>query len=216
MSDPTSIVRLSPGDRAAEESKSNSGQSTLEAEPSQYKSSDSLHSVIPGTTSLLISAKSKGKTAVTHSRLRFPCPIFQNEIERNLPHNCDGTGGNTMNEFRLHLTQGSRDHPPHLSFLERCATCSDDIIEDAIFYKKHGPDCCNPQPMKPQDTADEQYKSLCMLVLKASSDDTAAQPSKCPQKLRPTKLILIQATFSRPARVQSVSDCRRNLSCHLY
>jgi hypothetical protein len=174
----TSIVSSAPEDRSAEDLSQDPNKISLQAEPPQRSTSANLDSIISRSTSAFNAVINKDQIPVSHSPLRFPCPIFQGEIEQDLPHTCDGEGGNTMAELRAHMRQGSHGHPPHLTFLCQCTMCKRDIVDSAIFYGRHGRNCSIPQPKEDEDMEDEQYKALCTLLLKPSSNDIAP-PSKC-------------------------------------
>jgi hypothetical protein len=124
------------------------------------------------------SGRQRRSMATSRQPQKFPCPIFEDETKKGLPHQCNGRGGNTMSDLRRHLLRPSKGRPAHLAFLERCATCNDDILDKSLFNSSHGPKCNNPHPIRKGDEAVRQYEALCTMILDPLADDPKAPPGK--------------------------------------
>ncbi|KAH7082683.1 hypothetical protein BKA63DRAFT_136347 [Paraphoma chrysanthemicola] len=125
------------------------------------------------------SNRRKRKASMGDERLphqRFPCPIFEDETRRGVAHTCNGRGGNSMSELRRHMTRGSRGRRAHLSFLKRCETCNDDIVNERDFLDRHGPKCHTSRPVKKGKAADEHYRSFCEKLVPSVPEGLEATP----------------------------------------
>lgn len=109
---------------------------------------------------------------------RCPCPIFENEVENNQPHTCNGGGGNNMSELRTHMTRGARNRQPHLLFLELCKTCNHDFIDETIFKEKHGVNCHYPRPQRRGAAAVAYYEAFKQMVLAHHRGERAVSTGK--------------------------------------
>jgi hypothetical protein len=136
--------------------------------------------------------KKKRSMAVESSLPRFPCPIFQDEVKRSLPHTCNGGGGDTMSELRTHMTRGTKERLPHLKFLKRCKICNNDIIDETDFNDNHVSNCHSHHPIRKGEAADIQYQMFCATVLKATTVELKTSHRKCVMDIVWTKLILVQ------------------------
>jgi hypothetical protein len=110
---------------------------------------------------------------------RFLCPIFQDEIEQGLPHTCNGWQGHTMSGLRSHLKRGTKTRKPHLTFLERCKTCNDDIIDETDFKDNHNSNCHTPHPLRKGKAAERQYQMLCAKIVNVRAAALNVSNSKC-------------------------------------
>jgi hypothetical protein len=130
-----------------------------------------------GSADPLISKKRS--MAVDRPRgIRCPCPIFDAEVEQNLPHTCNGGGGYNMSELRTHMTRGGKGRPPHLNFLKLCKICNNDFIDETVFNETHGVNCHFPHPQRKGGAADEYYQAFKAMVLKYNADGTKTSTRK--------------------------------------
>jgi hypothetical protein len=154
-----------------------------------------------GSPSSSASRKRKREMAVP----RFPCPVFQDEVKNGLPHTCNGGGGNTMSELRTHMKRRTKERPPHLEFLKRCAICNKDITDKFDYSDSHGPKCHDSHPVRKGEKADEQYRMLCALVVPILHTDPNASRGKSMRDIIVSKLIQMQATIRRHTTVLLMS-----------
>ncbi|KAH8728366.1 hypothetical protein GQ44DRAFT_724374 [Phaeosphaeriaceae sp. PMI808] len=64
----------------------------------------------------------------------FDCPIHKYHLEKNRVSPCNGCGKPYMNGVRQHLLPTySQQHQGIISFLQRCGTCTEDIIDQNIW-----------------------------------------------------------------------------------
>jgi hypothetical protein len=176
-----------------------------------FSTSDVLEPALPNSLSLLPSRRTKPSVAVDRSLPRFPCPIFQDEVKRSLPHTCNGGGGNTMSELRTHMIRGTKGRPPHLEFLKRCRTCNKDIIDRTEYNNNHDSKCPDSHPIRKGEAANKQYQMLCAIVVPTTTTDSMDSPCKYMQSIVLVKLImplggLWQSCDRVPGEVISMQD----------
>lgn len=98
----------------------------------------------------------------------FLCPIYQNEVDRNEPHEKCMTGRvfPNMAALRKHMTYETKEYPRHLSFVEQCKNCKHDFIDEAVSSQEHGKNCKSKhRTVLKGEKAKEHYQAFNKMVL---------------------------------------------------
>jgi hypothetical protein len=106
---------------------------------------------------------------------KCPCPIFQAETDRGLPHDsCNGGGGDNISGLHKHFQRHHMkpDKPRHLKFLDQCRICKHFFIDEEEYIAKHDSNCHTHNPGKRGDAAEAHYKAFCKMVLLYITDQT--------------------------------------------
>jgi hypothetical protein len=99
---------------------------------------------------------------------KCPCPIFQAETDRGLPHvTCNGVGGENMSGLHKHFKRYhmKSEKPRHLPFLEKCRICQHFFIDEQEYIEKHDSKCHTPNSAKRGDAAEAHYRAFKEMVV---------------------------------------------------
>jgi hypothetical protein len=113
---------------------------------------------------------------------RFPCPFYQMETDRGLPHvTCLGRGGDHMSGLLKHLMRYHMrvGKPQSLPFLQKCRICKHYFIDKEDYLANHNVKCDTHNPFKKGDAAEAHYKAFKEMVLLYITKGIMKSTSKC-------------------------------------